>query len=44
VVWIDDEKGWTVKTLSIKEDGTMWLIPANENLKPYINRTRYFLE
>jgi len=32
----EDEKGWTVKTLSIKEDGSMWLIPANENLKPYL--------
>jgi len=36
VVWIDDEKGWTVKTLSIKDDGTMWLIPANQNLNPYL--------
>ena len=36
VVWIDDEKGWTVKTLPRKEDGNMWLIPANDKLKPYL--------
>ena len=36
VVWIDDEKGWTVKTLARKEDGNMWLIPANDKLKPYL--------
>ena len=36
VVWIGDEKGWTVKTLARKEDGNMWLIPANDKLKPYL--------
>lgn len=36
VVWINDEQGWTVKRLSIKENGNAYLIPANEDLKPYL--------
>ena len=35
IVWIAQENGWTVKRLSMK-DGMIWLIPANENLKPYL--------
>ena len=35
IVWIAQENGWMVKRLSMK-DGMIWLIPANENLKPYL--------
>lgn len=34
IVWIAQENGWTVKRLSMK-DGLIYLIPANEKLKPY---------
>ena len=35
VVWLAQENGWTVKRLSMK-DGMVYLIPANEKLKPYL--------
>ncbi len=35
VVWLAQENGWTVKRLSMK-DGLIYLIPANEKLKPYL--------
>lgn len=35
VVWIAQEDGWTVKRLSMK-DGLLYLVPANEKLKPYL--------
>lgn len=35
IVWIAQEQGWTVKRLSMK-DGLVYLIPANENFKPYL--------
>lgn len=34
IVWIAQEQGWTVKRLSMK-DGLVYLIPANQKLKPY---------
>ena len=35
VVWIAKEDGWTVKRLAMK-DGMLYLVPANEKLKPYL--------
>jgi DNA polymerase V len=35
IVWIAQENGWTVKRLSMK-DGMIYLIPANEKLRPYL--------
>lgn len=36
VIWLHAEQCFTVKRLSVKSDGLMYLIPANENLKPYL--------
>jgi DNA polymerase V len=36
VIWLHAEQCFTVKRLSVKSDSIMYLIPANENLKPYL--------
>lgn len=36
VIWLHTEQCFTVKRLSVKSDSIMYLIPANENLKPYL--------
>lgn len=35
VVWLHSEQCFTVKRLSVKPDGNVFLIPANESLQPY---------
>lgn len=44
IVWLHSEQCFTVKRLSIKKDKSVYLIPANENLKPYLvtNDDKFF--